>query len=69
MKINFKTTERLGPVLPLPLKNFQNINNLSKKFLIRHHAESIEKNKFLKSIFFYLYILELVKKNSINILN
>ena len=31
MKINFKTTERLGPVLPLPLKNFQNISNLCKK--------------------------------------
>ena len=43
LKINFNSTERLGPVLPLPLKNFKNINNLSKKFLIRHHSDSIKK--------------------------
>ena len=42
MKINFKTTERLGPVLPLPLKIFK-ISIIYVKFLIRHHAESIEK--------------------------
>ena len=48
MKINLKRTERLGPVLPLPLKNFKNINNLSKNLLIRHHSDSIEKKTIFK---------------------
>lgn len=76
MKINFKTPERLGPVLPLPLKNFKNINNLSKKFLIRHHTDSIEKKiSFKKHILLPLHFkisekefnkyLKLIKKNYI----
>ena len=51
LKLNIKKTDRLGPILALPIEKFKNIKVIEKKILLRHNSNTLSKKINFKKYF------------------